>query len=565
MIRIHKIKIVNENITVSKFLELSALDNKEYLHPHICAVVKKNKLVGSLSYGDIKRRYSNIKKNLPINRVMNKNPFYAYYSPNNKIFVSNLIDIFKKKNLETIYVVDRKKKVLGIVEANITKDFSSIYFCNTSVIGMGLVGLTLGIHLARHNIKVVGYDNNNKLINELRKNNPPIYEVGLNQGLKLANNKKLISFENIKNLDSNNKIFIICVATPVINKVIKIDSIKKALKQISKVLSSGSLVILRSTIPVGYSNKVFIPYLEKLSKKKCGSEWHYIFAPERTAEGNALNELNTLPQIIAGFSPECLKLGKTYFNHFSSQLVELQKLEMAEYSKLICNAYRDLTFSFANDVALLSEKYDINANKLILMSNKGYPRGGIPIPSPGVGGSCLTKDPFIYSLSNIDDNFHKSELGFLSRRINNKAGKVPEKILKNFEKSFLDKNKNISVLILGLSFKGDYSNKDYRDSNAKKLADLCVGKKYSTFVYDPAFSKKEINFLGYKYFDISKLVSKKINFIFIMNNNMEFKKINLGNWLKSKKLKVLFDGWCILPELEYEEEYYHYTTMGKLR
>ena len=81
------------------------------------------------------------------------------------------------------------------MEANITKDFSSIYFCNTSVIGMGLVGLTLGIHLARHNIKVVGYDNNNKLINELRKNNPPIYEVGLNQGLKLANNKKLISFE----------------------------------------------------------------------------------------------------------------------------------------------------------------------------------------------------------------------------------------------------------------------------------------------------------------------------------------------------------------------------------
>lgn len=558
---IEKVRVTNIEVTISEFISESSKDSRKYPNPYTCAVLDKGKLVGSLSYGDIKRKFDNLEKNQSIKKLMNKHPVKIELKNNKKILLPVLIKLFEIKNVDFVYVVNNDF-LIGVLNKDTIYNFKHIEFCNTVIFGQGFVGLTLLIHLAKNKLKSMGIDKDKKLISNLKKNISKVNENGLLQILKKSSKNGVVNFQfSLKN-PFFAKIFIITVGTPVVNNKIKEEQIFKCLLEISKNFTKGSLIILRSTIPVGSSRTSFIPFFEKLTNMKCGEDWHYAFAPERTIEGNALKELETLPQLLAGYTNKCYEKASNYFLNFSSEIVELETLEMAELSKLICNTFRDLSFAFANDLALLGERYNIDANKLIYLTNKGYPRGGIPKASPGVGGACLSKDPIIYSISNKDTKFYKSKLGLISREINLNSAKVPIRVLNKYKSNLY--YKKINLIILGLSFKGDFPNTDTRDSNAKKFADYCLSKNYNTFVYDPYFNKKEITGYGYKYFNIEESVKKNIDFIFLLNNCEIFKNIDLSNWILSKNLKVFFDGWGILPELNLEINNYHYTTMGKL-
>ena len=557
------IKSVNSSFTILQFVKDNLKDREKYFISNTCAVIKDKKLVGSVSYGDIKRKFSDLEGSVKLFKIMNKNPVKLVLTDNYNKFIKQLIIKIDSSDIEFIYIVDDKNSLLGVLDRKIILNFNDINFCETTILGLGFVGLTLAMHLLKYNIKVNGIDKDKKLISDLRKNKTKINENGLTQILKLANkNKKFPLFNDL--LSSNlSKIYIVTVGTPLTNKKVDNSFVLGCLKEISKKMNKNSLIILRSTIQVGSSRSLFIPTIEKLTKKKCGVDWHFVYAPERTIEGNALKELNLLPQIIAGYSKECLRKARNYFSNFSSEIIDMESLEMAEFSKLICNTYRDLSFAFANEVALLSEGYNINTNKLINLSNKGYPRGGIPMSSPGVGGACLTKDPYIYSLSNYKNKSHKSILGSISREINLKSSRVPFRIINKYIRG--NKIKKIEIIILGLSFKGDHPNKDVRYSNSKKLADYCVQSQYDTYVYDPFFSKDEILKMGYRYFNLHKPVKKSIKFIFVMNNCEIFKNINLREWFQSKEIKIFFDGWYLFPELNIDHTNYHYTSMGKLK
>lgn len=558
------IKFVEASVSIGDFASKSVFVNQEKSSlPFAYAVLKNKKLIGSLSFGDIKRKLNKIDNTSPVSKIMNRKPIKIKFINDEFIFFNNLKKIVKYHNVDFVYVVDKNDYLLGIVDSKIVVNFKDKMFCDTVIFGLGFVGLTLMIHLVKYNIRVTGIDKSKEIISNLKKNITKINENGLIQTLKLGNKKKSILFDNIPPKNNLAKIFIVTVGTPVNNKKIKISYIEKCLNDISKILTPNSLVILRSTIPVGSSRSKFIPIIENKTKFKCGLDWHFVFAPERTVEGNALNELNSLPQIISGYTPECLSKGKDYFRNFTNNIIEMENLEMAELSKLICNTYRDLTFAFANDIALLSEKYNINAHNLINLTNEGYPRGGVPSPSPGVGGACLSKDPYLYSLSNVNENFYSSKLGLISREINIKSSKIPEKIFNNYKKKI--SNKKIKILILGLSFKGDFPNKDVRNSNAKKFADFCINHNCDTYVSDPFFSKTEILNYGYKYYNFNKPVNKNIDYIFVLNNNDVFKNINIRDWLQSDKLKIFFDGWYLFPELNVQKNNFVYTTMGKLK
>ena len=165
-------------------------------------------------------------------------------------------------------------------------------------------------------------------------------------------------------------------------------------------------------------------------------------------------------------------------------------------------------------------------------------------------------------MTNTNSNFYKSKLGLISRKINSNAAKVPLRVLNKFLKR--TKPSIVNIIILGLSFKGDFPNTDVRDSTAKEFADQCLSKNFNTYVYDPYFTRKEILSFGYKYYDISVSVKKDINFIFVLNNCDVFKNLDTSRWIQSNTFKVFFDGWGILPELNFNKKNFYYTTMGKL-
>ena len=129
----------------------------------------------------------------------------------------------------------------------------------------------------------------------------------------------------------------------------------------------------------------------KIFKTKSWYDFKISFCPERTIEGKALEELSELPQIIGGYDKESSDISINFFNTYSKTVIDVGSLEAAELCKLIDNSYRDVKFAYANQIALLCEKLNLNAHDIISKVNLGYNRNDIAFPSPGVGGPCLIK------------------------------------------------------------------------------------------------------------------------------------------------------------------------------
>ncbi|MDD2778048.1 MAG: NAD(P)-binding domain-containing protein, partial [Methanocellales archaeon] len=171
-----------------------------------------------------------------------------------------------------------------------------------AIMGMGYVGLTLSVVLAKNGFEVYGIEIEKEVVENLKKGEPHFHEKRLKailrQQLRLNNLKICESFPNEK-ID----IYIICVGTPLKkeSKTSNIDYIRDVVLNVAGHMKRGSLIILRSTIPVGTSRSVVLHLLEKQSGLKAGKDFYFAFAPERTIEGNAILELETNPQIIGGF------------------------------------------------------------------------------------------------------------------------------------------------------------------------------------------------------------------------------------------------------------------------
>ena len=148
--------------------------------------------------------------------------------------------------------------------------------------------------------------------------------------------------------------------------------------------------------------------MKKKSGLKCGIDFHFSFAPERTAEGKAIIELKTLPQIIGGINKDSVNATSAIFRDVTSSNIIVDSLESAEMVKLLNNSFRDYIFAFANKVSQIASNFNIDIVKTIRAANEGYIRDPIPLPSPGVGGPCLTKDPHIFA-STLNKNSIKDD------------------------------------------------------------------------------------------------------------------------------------------------------------
>ena len=179
--------------------------------------------------------------------------------------------------------------------------------------------------------------------------------------------------------------------------------IKKAVKELSKFLKKGDLIIFRSTLPIGTTNNILIPIINKFSNLLVGVDVSVAFAPERTVEGAALRELKENPQIIGGYDDLSTSKALSFFNNFSPTVIKVSSLEAAELCKLLDNSYRDNRFAFINQFIPLAEKLKIDLSNVVDAVNQGYSRNNLPKPSPSVGGTCLYKDPHI--LSEVFDTY----------------------------------------------------------------------------------------------------------------------------------------------------------------
>ena len=420
------------------------------------------------------------------------------------------------------------------------------------IVGLGYVGLTLSLALAKKNYKVYGYDSNIKVLNSLKKGISHIYEKNIDNHLRRYLNKK---FFLIDNLNNNFKTFIVTVGTPIIgNKkkyVSDLGQVKEISNRLSQIIKKNTLIIFRSTLPVGTTRNKIIPIFEK-KKLRIAKDYFVAYAPERTVEGNALSELEMIPQIIAGYDKVSLEKTKSIFKRLSKEIIEVDKLETAEIIKLINNTYRDLSFAYSNQIALICQKFGISAKKTIEYSNYNYPRNKIPVPSPGVGGPCLTKDPYIL---NEVLKIKKDSIFTVGREINNNIVKVlAYRVIEKLNTKFKRK-----ILIQGISFKGFPLTKDYRGSSVFDFYKIL--EKIDNFdvdVEDPLFSAEEIKKLGFNF----KKSKQKYDCIIFLNNNPLIKK--KSRTLIKRKLNkngFIFDYWSIIEDIKLKKKY-NYLEIG---
>ena len=513
----------------------------------ICFVVdNKNKLISSISDGDVRRGIlKGVKIDDRITKIHNKKPitFHENYS------YESIIKKFNKR-ISVIPIVDSKGLFLGILRKHDVVPFLDIKSKKILVVGMGYVGLTLALVLADVGFEVKGYDKNKKLIKNIKNKKAPFFEKGMQAYLdsQVGNNCNLI--DRLENFNSD--VYIITVGTPFDKKKNKPDlsNLKKSIIEISKHLKKNDLIILRSTVPVGCTRNIVAPLLEKNSGLKIGKELFLAFCPERTTEGQAIEELKKLPQIIGGYCKKSLELARRLFNEYTYTLIDTENLESAEFSKLIDNTYRDIVFAYSNQMALLAEKLKLNLPEIIDKVNIGYERNMIPKPSPGVGGPCLSKDPYILQSSFRQHNL-EANLTLASRKTNEKmighmaerSDKILSKIGKKIQKS--------KIFISGFAFKGNPETSDMRNSTTLLFLEHLRRKNIKNiWAHDFKVNKEDLKKLKIKTCTIEQGF-KEADAVFIMNNHLSYNEMNIFRLINSmKKPALFFDSWQLFEPQE---------------
>ena len=294
---------------------------------------------------------------------------------------------------------------------------------------------------------------------------------------------------------------------------------------LKSIVKKNDAIILRSTVEVGLTRKMCSEINEDI---------YYCFAPERTIEGKAIEELNSLPQVYGSNNLKSKEFFDNYFKLFHKEVISVSSSETSEIIKLSSNVYRDVSFGFANEIAQISYKNGVNSKEVIDVCNYKYPRSNIPKSGP-VAGPCLSKDSYIF-LKDI-----KETSIILSAR------KLNEEYCWSIVKSILKKNTFKNVCILGIAFKGIPGTSDVRDSIALSLTKSLRKKKLKVSGFDPLVFEEDFKKNQIKRINTLENVFNFNDLIIVQNNNQIFSDIDLTKYKVNKKITII-DFWSIIPK-----------------
>ena len=562
-----KVIVISDKSTLNNVIRELVNKSKPYFG-FVCIVNNHNQLKGVFNSGDLLRALNQgFTTDCLITEVMTKNPISIL---ENELLDDLIATKLNQKFLKKFGTKKRYTKYLPVINKDgILKDIltyeevmqlSKSNINSISIWGLGFVGINLLAAIGSKGFKVIGIDKSESLIKNLKRNKIHVHEPGLKESLELSKANKVLNFSADPVKAKNSNIHIICVGTPVDkNMSHNLIAIKKVSESISSILKKDDLVLIRSTVPIGTTRKIIIPILEQ-SKLKVNNDFHVAFTPERTVEGNALEEIFNIPQIIGGYSQNCLEKAELFWQNITSTTVSTSNLEAAEMTKLLNNSYRDLTFGFSNAFVEVATRCNLEANKVINAANSGYSRGKIPIASPGVGGYCLTKDPYIYSC--FDTNLNHSKLSSLAREINSRSSFYPYETLKKYCKKIKEPLNKMNVFIIGLAFKGEPPTNDLRESSSLQTYKFLTKKVKDLLCYDHVLANsnyevpKDLNFKSLNYLT-------KADAILILNNHQSNVKGDFFNLLNKNKRLLIFDGWGQIQRDQIEKnKLWTYSTLG---
>lgn len=344
-------------------------------------------------------------------------------------------------------------------------------FNKICVLGLGYIGLPTASTFATSGVKVIGVDVNKRVVNSLQNGEVHIYEPGLRTLVQAAiQSENLIIADHPEEADA----FIIAVPTPFYDeKKADLTFVKSAAESIVPVLRKGNLVVLESTSPPRTTIDVLIPILEK-SGLKAREDFYVAYSPERVLPGQILRELIENARVIGGIDEASAEVGKSLYRIFVKGEIITTTSTTAEMVKLMENTYRDVNIAIANEFAKLADRFGVDVWEAIEIANL-HPRVNILRPGPGVGGHCISVDPWflveaapditplIHTARIVNDSQPNHVVDLVNRIVNQVKGKT--------------------VTLLGLAYKPDVD--DLRESPAVEVAHKLVNKGAIVTAFEP--------------------------------------------------------------------------------
>lgn len=318
-----------------------------------------------------------------------------------------------------------------------------------AVIGQGYVGLPLAVELA-HYFPVVGFDINPDRVVELRRGEDHTNEVDIEK-LKASVSKGLTFTQDIEEI-KDAKIFIVTVPTPIDRyNSPDLSPLKKASEMLGRVIKKGDIIIYESTVYPGCTEEECVPILEKHSGLTFNRDFFVGYSPERINPGDKVNTLTTIKKVTSGSTPEIAEeIDLLYQTIVKAGTHKAPSIKVAEASKAIENAQRDVNISFVNELALIFDRIGIDTHDVLDAAGTKF---NFLKYKPGlVGGHCISVDPYYLTHKAIELGYYPDVI-LSGRRVNNS---IPAFIASKVIKLMIKKDipvRGANILILGITFK----------------------------------------------------------------------------------------------------------------
>ncbi len=407
-------------------------------------------------------------------------------------------------------------------------------FQKICVLGLGYIGLPTASTFATHGIQVLGVDVNQRVINTLRNGGIHIHEPGLRTIVEAAiKSGKLMISPQPEEADA----FLIAVPTPFYAdktgdhngdpyKLADMRAVTSAAEALVPYLREGNLVVLESTSPPRTTVDLVQPILE-CSGLKAGSDFHLAYSPERVLPGQILRELIENARVIGGVTSESARVGAELYATFVKGEIIQTDATTAEMVKLMENTTRDVNIAIANEFARLADRFGVDVWEAISLANL-HPRINILSPGPGVGGHCISVDPWFF----VEKAPDLTPLIYTARKVNDEQ---PHFVMALIQK-VLGSLKGKKIAVLGLAYKPDVD--DLRESPAAEIVHLLLDTGASVRTFEPF---KTEGLPGIPMSPTLEEAVKDADAILLLVRHTQFRKINPSEVVSLTSGRVVVD------------------------
>lgn len=405
---------------------------------------------------------------------------------------------------------------------------------NIAIIGLGYVGLPLAVEFGKK-YNVIGFDIDENRINDLKKGIDKTKETVKSD----IDSSIFLKFSNLLSDLCHVNVFIVTVPTPINQfKAPDLGPLLNASKMLGSILKKGDIVIYESTVYPGCTEEECVPVLEKYSGLIFNKDFFCGYSPERINPGDKINTLTKITKVTSGSTKDiAIIVNELYKSIITAGTHLAPSIKVAEASKAIENAQRDINISFINELALIFDRIGIDTQDVLDAAGTKW---NFLKYKPGlVGGHCIGVDPYYLAHKAESLGYHPQVI-LSGRRVNDNMGMfIANKVVKLMIQNGIT-IKGANILVLGVTFKENCP--DIRNSKVIDIINELKQFDLNVDVFDPHVDEAQV-FDEYKLKVVSKLVKYEAIILAVSHN--EFLTLDLQS-LKKSSISIIYDIKSVL-------------------